>query len=139
LILRHQSTAHIDFQTAPWQDAILVTPQHAVHNQWNCSSIQKICQPQQQPLFVCPALDTIKDCKLTIAEQCTLEMHQGRLGGKEGTTEDLLHENKLVKGMKVMVMDSIETDLDLANNVQGEIVDIMHPAEPELDFMKSII
>jgi hypothetical protein len=38
---------------------------------------------------------------------------------------------KLVKGMKVLVTNNIETDLDITNGTQREIVDIiLHPDEP---------
>ena len=35
--------------------------------------------------------------------------------------------------MKVMVMDNIETDLDITNGARGEIIDIiLHPDEPPI-------
>jgi hypothetical protein len=44
-----------------------------------------------------------------------------------------LREVKLAIVMKVMVMDNIETDLDITNGARGEIVDIiLHPDEPPI-------
>jgi ATP-dependent exoDNAse (exonuclease V) alpha subunit len=44
-----------------------------------------------------------------------------------------LREVKLAIGMKVMVTDNIETDLDITNGARGEIVDIiLHPDEPPI-------
>ena len=38
---------------------------------------------------------------------------------------------ELAIGIKVMVTENIKTDLDVANGVRGEIVDIiLHPDEP---------
>jgi hypothetical protein len=45
--------------------------------------------------------------------------------------KDLPWRIKLSKGMKVLVTDNVEMDLDVTNGVQGEIVDIfLHPDEP---------
>jgi hypothetical protein len=44
-----------------------------------------------------------------------------------------LCEVKLAIGMKVMVMDNVETDLDITNGAWGEIVNIIiHPDEPPI-------
>ena len=49
-------------------------------------------------------------------------------------SKDLEREVKLAIGMRVMVTDNIETDLDITNGVQGEIVDIiLDPDEPPID------
>jgi len=46
---------------------------------------------------------------------------------------DLPDVVQITIGMKVMVTSNIETDLDVTNGAQGEIVDIiLHPDEPPL-------
>jgi hypothetical protein len=40
---------------------------------------------------------------------------------------------EIAKGMKVMVNDNVETDLDVTNGALGEVVGIvLHPDEPPL-------
>jgi hypothetical protein len=47
--------------------------------------------------------------------------------------EDLPWEIELTKGMKVLVTDNVETDLDVTNCARGEIVDIiLHPDKPPI-------
>ncbi|KAF8076845.1 hypothetical protein FPV67DRAFT_1472856 [Lyophyllum atratum] len=47
--------------------------------------------------------------------------------------KDLPRKIELAIGMKVMVTDNIETDLDVTNGARGEVVDIiLHPDEPPL-------
>ena len=42
--------------------------------------------------------------------------------------------------MKVLVMDNIETDLDVTNGARGEIVDIiLHPDEPPIDENEPVV
>ena len=47
--------------------------------------------------------------------------------------KDLPWRIEIAKGMKVLVTDNIETDLDVTNGARGEIVDIiLHPDEPPI-------
>lgn len=47
--------------------------------------------------------------------------------------KDLPWTIELAKGMKVLVTDNVETDLDVTNGARGEIVDIvLHPDEPPI-------
>ena len=42
--------------------------------------------------------------------------------------------------MKVLVMDNIETDLDITNGAQGEIVDIiLHPDKPPISNSEPVV
>jgi hypothetical protein len=140
LIVRRQAGMSTNFHIDPWRDAVLVTPRHAVRNQWNHYSLRKMCQAQQRPLIVCPSSDSIKDQPLTMMERCALESHRGRRKRQKGITKDLPHEIEIAYGMKVMVTENMETDLDVANGAQGEITRIvLHPAEPPVDQAQAII
>ena len=50
--------------------------------------------------------------------------HNGTGGTRRRRSKDLAREAKLAIGMKVMITDNIETDLDITNGARGEIVDI---------------
>ena len=60
-------------------------------------------------------------------------MQEEEVRTRRRRSKDLAREVKLAIGMKVMVTDNIETDLDITNGVRGEIVDIiLHPDEPPI-------
>ncbi|GJF00157.1 ATP-dependent exoDNAse [Phanerochaete sordida] len=138
LVLRPQQT-DIDFEEdAAWSQASLVTPRHGVRKLWNDASVRKHCAKTGETLFICPAEDRVKERgrrarPLTLVERYAVA---GRLKTKKKQGErgrkDLPWTVELARGMKVLVTNNIETDLDLANGSRGEIVDIiLHPDEPE--------
>jgi hypothetical protein len=52
---------------------------------------------------------------------------------KRRKRKDLPGKIELAKGMKVLVTDNVETDLDVTNGARGKIVDIiLHPDEPPI-------
>ncbi|HEV7737986.1 MAG TPA: hypothetical protein VGO47_11520 [Chlamydiales bacterium] len=54
--------------------------------------------------------------------------------------KDLPSKIEIAKGMKVLVTNNLETDLDITNGAKGEIVDIvLHPDEPINDHSKPIV
>jgi len=54
-----------------------------------------------------------------------------RRAKSQDETKNLPHALELAIGMKVMLTDNIETELDMANGARGEVVDIvLHPDEP---------
>ena len=59
LIITNPDCPHTDFNTSPWKDAKLVTPRHAVRNQWNSAAIKKHCRRTHRRLYICPVEDTI--------------------------------------------------------------------------------
>lgn len=60
-------------------------------------------------------------------------MQEEEVRTRRRRSKDLAREVKLAIGMKVMVTDNIETDLDITNGARGEIVDIiLHPDEPPI-------
>ena len=79
--------------------------------------------------------------RLNIRELYTLESHHGqKKGGRQLGGKDLSHKVELALGMKVMVTDNVEMDLDITNGAQGEIVGIiLHLDEPPVDKNEAIV
>lgn len=123
------TNAPINFDSHPWNDAALITPRHAVRMRWNQAAAQKWCSDSQHPLFICPALETIKGEPLTLEERYALANHAKN--SKRGRKKDLPETIHLAIGMKVMVTNNLQTDLDITNGARGVIVDILlHRNEP---------
>lgn len=121
----------INFSIPPWASASLITPRHAVRARWNQAATQKWCADSKTRLYLCPALDTIKGSPLTLEERYAL----ARLSGRGGKRRDkgLPESIQLAIGMKVMVTNNLQTDLDITNGACGFIVDIiLSPEEPPL-------
>jgi hypothetical protein len=135
LIVGKTPEMNVNFREEPWRSASLVTPRHAVRTEWNEAATRKICSESHSQLFVCTANDTIGGRPLTLHESYMLESrHNGTSRTQKRRSKDLAREVKLAIGMKVMVTDNIETDLDITNGARGEIVDIiLHPDEPPID------
>ena len=63
-------------------------------------------------------------------------IYKGKGSGRNA--KDLPHQVELAVGMRVMVANNVETDLDITNGAQGEIVDIiLHPDEPSFNANRS--
>jgi hypothetical protein len=58
----------IDFDSKPWMDALMVTPRHAVHTQWNEAVFHKHYRSTGNRLFICPAENQIQGHRLTLAK-----------------------------------------------------------------------
>ena len=122
----------IDFVTQPWVDAALITPRHAVRTQWNEATSQKRCSETGRHLFICPALDTIKGSLLTLEERYALASRHKNT--KRRRNKDLPESILLAIGMKVMVTNNLQTDLDITNGARGVITDIiLNQNEPPLE------
>ena len=121
-------------------DAALVTPRHAVRTQWNEAAVRKMCREKGRQIFKCIAHDTIKGRTIGMKERCILEAHRGKRKRGGHTVKDLPYSIEIAIGMKVMVTNNIETDLDITNGARGEIIDIiLHPDEPPIDANEAII
>lgn len=122
----------VDFSTEPWAGAALITPRHAVRTQWNEAASKKQCSETGNRLFICPALDTIKGAPLTLKEQYALA---GRhKNARRRRNKDLPESIYLAIGMKVMVTNNLQTDLDITNGARGVIADIiLNHNEPPLE------
>jgi len=58
-----------DFKWAPWDDVILVTPQHAVHTAWNRAALHKYCTETGNPLYVFNAEDSVINTQVPLNMQ----------------------------------------------------------------------
>ncbi|OCH94196.1 hypothetical protein OBBRIDRAFT_810692 [Obba rivulosa] len=114
--------AAVDFDDEPWNEACLVTPRHAIHEQWNAAAVRKWCQKSEEQLFI------IND--LTMLEAYAVASHANR--SRQSKWHHLPDTIEIACGIKVMVTMNIHTDLDIANGSREEIVDIvLHPNEPD--------
>jgi hypothetical protein len=138
LVIGKLQEPQVDFSVDPWKSASLITPRHAVRKQWNEAAVRKLCWETGQQLFVCSTLCTAQDViqgrPLTLSEKYCLESrHVNREGKRLTRAKDLPRTVDFAIGMKVMVTENIEIDLDLTNGARGEIIDIvLHPDEPPI-------
>jgi hypothetical protein len=133
LIIGDKTSQAVDFDREPWNEAALVTPRHAVRVQWNNAALRKMCRDNGQSIFICRAEDMIRGRSISLRERYALETHRGSSKKNRGsrTSKDLPYQIEIAIGMKVMVTNNVETDLDITNGARGEIVDIvLHPDEP---------
>ena len=122
----------VDFTTKPWADAALITPRHAVRTQWNQAASQKLCSETGHRLFICPTLDTIKGAPLKLEERYALASRHKNT--RRRRNKDLPESISLAVGMKVMVTNNLQTDLDITNGARGIVTDIiLNHNEPALD------
>ena len=115
-----------NYKTKPWNDANLVTPRHAVRIQWNETAAREQCTRSGQRLFICKAEDTVNGRPATLKERYCI----AGWGKKENRRrqKDLPWSVEIAVGMKVLVTNNLETNLDLTNGARGEIVGIvLHP------------
>lgn len=138
-IVKNTACELTDFSSKPWNDAPLVTPRHAVRTQWNEAAIRKHCQETERRLFICPAEDRIKNRRLTLAERYGVAARNATHAMDGSSRKKRKRKNELpdvvefAVGMKVMVTENVETDLDITNGARGEIAGIvLHPDEPPL-------
>ena len=138
LIIATPKCPPTDFTRSPWNNAALVTPRHAVRNQWNEAAVRKHCRETGQRLFICPAEDCINNRSLSLAERYGVatrgfKMNNDGSRRRRRKVNDLPDVVEMAVGMKVMVTENLETDLDVTNGARGEIVDIiLHPDEPPI-------
>ena len=124
LIITNPDCPHTDFNSSPWKDAKLVTPRHAVRNQWNSAAIKKHCKQTRRRLYICPAEDTIGGRIVTNDEKIAI---MTRSKGSQSHFErgGLMKDIELAIGAEVMVTLNILTDMDVANGVRGVIEGIV--------------
>jgi hypothetical protein len=125
LIIGNTNNMTADFSTHPWKHAALVTPRHAVRKRWNDEALRKVCRENGRRIYVCTADDTYQGRPLNIKEKCLLESHRTKKGSRNRVTKDLPYQVEIAIGMRVMVTENVETDLDITNGACGEIVGII--------------
>ncbi|CEL62289.1 DNA repair and recombination protein pif1, mitochondrial OS=Schizosaccharomyces pombe (strain 972 / ATCC 24843) GN=pif1 PE=1 SV=1 [Rhizoctonia solani AG-1 IB] len=137
LTLTNTQCCPTDFSSPKWENCCLITPRHAVRNQWNYAAVTQHCQNSAAQLYISPANDTVSGKKgrrpLALHEQFVAaksKCDSRGIGAKNGLPDEVL----LAIGLKVMVTLNIETDLDIANGARGTICDIvLSPSEPPID------
>jgi hypothetical protein len=142
LIIGNTKKSEVNFSIEPWKSVSLITPRHAVRTRWNESAIRKHCHENGQRIYVCSSEDTIGGRPLTLSEKYRLESRHLRKNKRSKTRrpKDLPNKLEIAIGMKIMVTDNIETDLDMTNGARGETVDIiLHPDEDIPDEDDNII
>ena len=131
LVLGRAGSKSVDFQSEPWNSASLVTPRHAVWRLWNEAAVPKKCRDSEsgEHIYICTAEDHIRNRELTLAERYNVAACAKT--EKRRKCKDLPWRIELSKGMKILVTDNVEMDLDVTNGAQGEIVNIiLQPDEP---------
>ena len=127
----------IDFDEGEWSKASLMTPRHLVRIMWNELAVQKMCTRTGRQLLVCAAEDTIDGRPATLEERYCIAA-RGHSKRKQ-RSKDLPWSVDLAIGMKVLVTNHLETDLDITNGARGTIIDIvLHADETALGNQRTV-
>jgi hypothetical protein len=132
-----QKNPQDDYSSAPWDDAVLITPRHGVRTQWNEASLRRHCRFKKRQLFICPAQDRIQNQVLSPAEWVAVKLRSQRTN-RQNQKKNLPEQVRFAIGAKVLVTQNIDVDIDVTNGARGEIVDIvLHPDEPPIPQVSS--
>jgi hypothetical protein len=128
LLLTSAECARPDFTVAPWNNATLVTPRHAVRVRWNAAAVRRHSLHTGSQLYAFHAEDTAGSDRqaLSLPNRITVA---GMRSKETGRLEEIV---ELAVGMKVMITENIATEADLANGTRGEIVGIVLDARDGL-------
>ncbi|KAF5321196.1 hypothetical protein D9619_001956 [Psilocybe cf. subviscida] len=121
LVLTNPQCERPDFSQAPWNDAILVTPRHAVREEWNYYSLVKHCKLRSKVRYIVPAEDEEKgvlDGPCMAARLATASLDEKKTG-------KLRHRLEIAIGMKAMVLVNLAVEADIANGTRGTVEDII--------------
>ncbi|KAI6095906.1 hypothetical protein EV401DRAFT_2083419 [Pisolithus croceorrhizus] len=123
---------HLQMGCISRSDACLVTPRHAVRQHWNEAVLCKHARLTGEVVLLYTVHDTINGAPLSIEARYAFALRTG--GGELQSRRrkgDLPNTVELSVGMRVIVNQNVETDLDITNGMQGLIVDIvLHLEEP---------
>lgn len=110
-----------------WEDAVLVTPRHAVRIAWNECANRRHCTRTGNQLFISRAEDTIHSRPVTIQERWNAACKKTKNKSNRvcQTKAGLPNKVEVAIGMEVMVTVNVETELDVANGARGVVVDII--------------
>ncbi|KAG1792363.1 uncharacterized protein HD556DRAFT_1239539, partial [Suillus plorans] len=115
LVLTNPHCPPTDFNSPPWNDAVLITPCNAVRRQWNLNMTKNHCQRSGNRLFVCKAKDTIQGRELTLMKRYAVATKPSGRNAKQDERAALPNVIKLAVGVKVMVTFNVDTELNVAN------------------------
>ncbi|KAG8742906.1 hypothetical protein FRC10_000765 [Ceratobasidium sp. 414] len=122
--------------SAPWTDAVLVTPRCVVRNQWNEEASRSQCRRTGDRLVISHATDYYKGQPVTqtFAALIASRAMPGTSGNDPGGLPDVIH---LARGMPVMVTANVETEVDVANGSRGIIEEIIVHSDEQNAFDSS--
>ena len=127
LVLTPQMMKTNEMLNPEWQDTCLVTPRHSVRRHWNEAALKQWCSRSGHRIFVCTAEDTLSAKRRASTAQ--ILPNQGE--NSDRTMKTLPTTLQIAIGMKVMVTENLETNLDIANGARGHITAIvLHQHEP---------
>ncbi|KAF8313899.1 uncharacterized protein EI90DRAFT_480886 [Cantharellus anzutake] len=125
LLLGTSKCPETNAEVHPWREALLVTPRHAIRTQWNELALQLHCRRAGSVFYQFHAEDTMEGRELTLSERWAVarnmykdDSHSGRLR-REGGLPPVV---ELAVGSKVIITTNLDTDIDVANGAQGQIV-----------------
>lgn len=99
---------------------------------WNEFVLRHHARNNNVKIVHCTAEDTIKGRSLSLLERYAVALHMSNSSdGDRRILQQLPNEVVIALGMKVMVTDNVETDLDITNGARGTVVGVIcHPEEP---------
>ena len=121
LVLTNSACDVPDFTSAPWDEAILVTPRHSVRNLWNEHALARHCMKTGNQRYIVPAEDISRDG----SQDLSMEARLAIAGLEDKKTGKLPATVQMAIGMKAMVLLNVATEADIANGTRGEIQDII--------------
>ena len=127
LVLTNPECNIPDFTKPPWNEVILVTLRNSVRSIWNDTMLRCHCKRTGQIRYILYAHDKCASKNQPLTRQQRLTIAHLKLE----QTNRLPNKVEFAIGMKVMVLENIAPDADLANGSQGIISDII------LDFRES--
>jgi hypothetical protein len=112
-----------DLSGSEWDEAILITPRHAVRRRWNDEALRRHCRRAGERIYFCPAEDSIGTRDVTKEEKWVIVNAANLKGGNAGsrTQPNMV---TLAVGMRAMVTWNVNTELDVANGARGIITRI---------------
>lgn len=114
LVLTNPLCERPSFTNPPWKDVCLVTPRHGVRRVWNEFTLRQHARNNNERYAVALRMSSSSD-------------------GDRRLLQQLPNEIVVALGMKVMVTENVETDLDITNGARGTVVGVVcHPEEPTL-------
>jgi hypothetical protein len=133
LVISHPDATSTDFSSALWDNASLVTPRHGVRLPWNATMMRRESTRSSNQVYICPAHDTIHGRSLNIAERVAVaQKSSGDRGAKGDLRGGLPSTVEIARGMKIMVTENVDTDLDIANGSRGVVTAVvLDPDEPQ--------
>ena len=131
LVMTPDGMKDLDMSRPPWNETCLVTPWHSVRRHWNDATLHQWCSKSGNQVLICTAEDALttrrgsKPAQILPDDTNSTDREQQRIA--------LPATIQIAVGMKVMVTENLETDLDITNGARGTITDIvLHPKEPPL-------